>query len=28
VETPAPTQDILEFIEEIDLDGVRRSEFR
>ena len=28
VETPTPTQDILEFIEEIDLDGVRRSEFR
>ena len=27
-ETPAPTQDILELIEEIDRDGVRRSEFR
>jgi glutaconate CoA-transferase subunit B len=27
-ETPAPTQDILELIEAIDRDGVRRSEFR
>ena len=27
-ETPVPTQDILEFIEAIDRDGVRRSEFR
>jgi glutaconate CoA-transferase subunit B len=27
-ETPVPTQDILELIEEIDPDGVRRSEFR
>ena len=27
-QTPAPTQDILELIEEIDPDGVRRSEFR
>ena len=27
-ETSAPTQDILELIEEIDRDGVRRSEFR
>jgi glutaconate CoA-transferase subunit B len=27
-ETPVPTQDILELIEAIDRDGVRRSEFR
>ena len=27
-ETPTPTQDILELIEAIDRDGVRRSEFR
>ena len=27
-ETPAPTQDIIKLIEEIDRDGVRRSEFR